>query len=1031
MKRILLSVLLTVNCFKAISQCNCTLPQSNGSILTENYNNAGNWVFTNNTQGSMSITGGTMFYNFPPGDNFNKASLAVPGLVANSQSFVAEASVAINPGGNSPGHFIMAFTANAADPLSDQNNNATNNDGIFVSLLKEGGVPSSNTCCTIPNAPNNRWQFNLNYKDGFNFNFTTQNNVINMDPINPFATYYVRLVRINCFAYMAVYSDPTFTTHIQGSPVCISIPNTVTNFGVLQQGVHTWAHQFRTVNMNVDNVMVSPYIGGCDLLGISFIQPNACAGEDVTITVTGAQANSSYLWSTGETTQTITVNPQVNTTYTVTVTTPEGCTTQVSQNIKVYPLPIATLGSNQTVCSPINLCTPYDPTYTYQWLTPGGCLYGNNCAQTCQSGNYCVTVTNTFGCSATDCADITVSSAPTGTLTYSPNNPCPGDSVNLGVLTACNNCTYQWSTGANTAGITVNPLVSTTYTVTITNTYGCSTVLTQLVTVDTNCLSVQFCRYIPDGFNGKPTRDRGESVIKTADGGIAMVGTLWQTVLDNDIYFVKYASDMTPQCSLRLGDLISGGFTSEYGFTVMEASDGIFYVAGTVVSGSGTDVMVVKLDLHNCATNPIVWSRTYGQSIYSESVAKMIEMPTASNNYQILLVGSATSTASTTYDMFALKIDNAGNYIDSRVYYPYGGNTTREFAHDVIRLSSNKYIIVGESIGGQTDNVLVLNISSDLTLTASALIDGGKNENAYGVVARGADIFVTGSTSNFNPPNRDVLVLKMNSSLFGVITGYIYRSYNNASQETGYSIKLTDSDRLIIAGSCSTSATTNKDGLLLNINPLNMTSGFWAKRSAQSGYYLYNDEFFDVAEIQTGNFVVTGYTGLTSTEEEIFIGKFDYLSSGTSECCLVNYPIQVSTYAPSVVIIDQKDITLTSTSQGVHRYYYNELYTCSQSSSFRMKGEKEMQNSDSPQGEVRIYPNPTTGVFRLMTSNLWNGAVKIQIFDASGRLVLLNKTFEKSTNEIELNAGNLKEGIYFVEVTTDSEKYRSKIAIQK
>lgn len=62
--------------------------------------------------------------------------------------------------------------------------------------------------------------------------------------------------------------------------------------------------------------------------------PNGCTNPpsnlnfgctDLTATSTGAQGTISYLWSTGETTQTINVCPLVTTTYTVTITDASGC----------------------------------------------------------------------------------------------------------------------------------------------------------------------------------------------------------------------------------------------------------------------------------------------------------------------------------------------------------------------------------------------------------------------------------------------------------------------------------------------------------------------------------------------------------------------------------------------------------------------------------------------------------------------------------------------------------------------------------
>src|SRR5262249_42148867 len=63
-----------------------------------------------------------------------------------------------------------------------------------------------------------------------------------------------------------------------------------------------------------------------------------CTGASATITGTGG---TSYLWSTGAVTASITVTPAVTTTYTVTVTNANGCTATTTRTITVNSLPTA------------------------------------------------------------------------------------------------------------------------------------------------------------------------------------------------------------------------------------------------------------------------------------------------------------------------------------------------------------------------------------------------------------------------------------------------------------------------------------------------------------------------------------------------------------------------------------------------------------------------------------------------------------------------------------------------------------------
>jgi hypothetical protein len=89
-----------------------------------------------------------------------------------------------------------------------------------------------------------------------------------------------------------------------------------------------------------------------------------CDGESIDLT---ASQSTGLLWSTGETTQTITVDQ--SDVYTLTYTAPNGCTSgQASITVVVNPLPIVTLGSYA------DICRDSDP-FTLSGGSPSGGVY--------------------------------------------------------------------------------------------------------------------------------------------------------------------------------------------------------------------------------------------------------------------------------------------------------------------------------------------------------------------------------------------------------------------------------------------------------------------------------------------------------------------------------------------------------------------------------------------------------------------------------------------------------------------------------
>jgi len=193
-----------------------------------------------------------------------------------------------------------------------------------------------------------------------------------------------------------------------------------------------------------------------------------CAGGNVTLTAP-ASFGYSYLWSTGATTQSITVSASGS--YSVTVTDASGCSaTSAPTVVTVDANPTASI----TASGPTTFCAGGNVTLT---ASSGSTYLWSNGATTqaitvSAGGNYSVTVTNASGCSATSAATaVTVTPNPTANITaYGSTTFCAGGNVTLAATSAAS---YLWSTGETTQSIVVG--TSGNYTVTVTNSSGCST----------------------------------------------------------------------------------------------------------------------------------------------------------------------------------------------------------------------------------------------------------------------------------------------------------------------------------------------------------------------------------------------------------------------------------------------------------------------------------------------------------------------------------------------------------------------------
>jgi PKD-like domain len=182
-----------------------------------------------------------------------------------------------------------------------------------------------------------------------------------------------------------------------------------------------------------------------------------CQGGSVTLT---ASVGSSYLWSTGATTQGITVNASGN--YSVTVTNANNCSaTSSATTIIVNSLPAADISaSGSTIfCQGGSVTLTASAGSSYLWST-GATTQATTLNA---SGNYSVTVTDLNGCPATSSATtVTVNPLPTPTISTSGTACANSNGVPYSVTNTAGS-SYVWAitggtqaSGTNTNSITVN-----------------------------------------------------------------------------------------------------------------------------------------------------------------------------------------------------------------------------------------------------------------------------------------------------------------------------------------------------------------------------------------------------------------------------------------------------------------------------------------------------------------------------------------------------------------------------------------------
>ncbi|PCH97183.1 MAG: hypothetical protein COB85_02875 [Bacteroidetes bacterium] len=191
-----------------------------------------------------------------------------------------------------------------------------------------------------------------------------------------------------------------------------------------------------------------------------------CEGDSVILTSSGAD---SYSWSPGDTTESLTID--TSGTYTVSVIDSNGCSgVSSAETVLVFanPTPTITASGPTTFCEGDSVTLTSSSASSYLWST-GDTTQSINVDS---SDYYYVTVTDSNSCSGSSTiTSVTVYPNPTSEISSSTSTTfCQGDSVTLSASTAYS---YMWSTGDTTQYLSTD--TNGTYTVTVTDSLGCST----------------------------------------------------------------------------------------------------------------------------------------------------------------------------------------------------------------------------------------------------------------------------------------------------------------------------------------------------------------------------------------------------------------------------------------------------------------------------------------------------------------------------------------------------------------------------
>ncbi len=222
---------------------------------------------------------------------------------------------------------------------------------------------------------------------------------------------------------------------------------------------------------------------------IANVSCNGGANGSASVTASGGTNPYSYIWNpSGQ--RNVTATGLSAGTYTVTITDAHGCTETTTA---VITQPLFTLSASARAVSNVSCngnangianvsVSGGTGPYYYRW-SPSS--QTNATATGLGAGTYTVSVTDANGCAMASTITITQPASLNLSISGAQQAICKGQPATIGAVISGGTLpyTYSWSNGSTSSSITITPLTTVIYTVTIIDANGCSETGTTTITV--------------------------------------------------------------------------------------------------------------------------------------------------------------------------------------------------------------------------------------------------------------------------------------------------------------------------------------------------------------------------------------------------------------------------------------------------------------------------------------------------------------------------------------------------------------------
>lgn len=785
------------------------------------------------------------------------------------------------------------------------------------------------------------------------------------------------------------------------------------------------------VNFDIDGdarTTVSPDIGAYEFISLSdfaFVTDTSILCNGGMVTLTGATDSSSNIWSTGDTTQSIQVSLAGS--YSVNIT---GVCGAFSDTIEVVNSSLAVsvqLSANISCfgasdASASALVSGGEAPYSYTWSTGATTSAISGLA----AGSYSVSITDALGCSVSDLLVITAPTQLMGSAVVDSLVTCNG-LMNGGMSTLVSGgsipYSYSWSNSATTGFI--SSLGAGTFSVTITDANGCSTIDAGAITEPAVLLSnanVDSTITCNGGSNGgisvlgiggtMPYSYAWSNGSNMASATSLVAGTYTVTVSDNngcvsiDSVAVNesIATSLTATTTANVlcngvntgeGNAVTTGGTAPYTYTW--SSGDVTAIITNLAAGTYT---VTSTDANGC------------MAIDSTLIIEPVALSVSLTGTDVTCVDGNDGEALTTVS-------------GGTAPYIYQWSTPSLAGAVVNGLSVGTYsVTISDANGclendsaliGETHALPVINLGADTSICSgdSLVLNGGNGLASY--------MWSTGETSS-------------------MIT---------ASTSGTYWVSITDlngcanQDTVALSNWSSLSLSTSKQDVRCQYE-----STGWVAVNVTGGTAPFTIIWNDILG-QTSDTA----TNLINGSYDVTVTDINGCMSDASATVGFNYALPVVDLGPDSDTICETYTYIISAGEGFSNYqwstgdssYYVEVATDGVYSVI-VTDDNGCENGDSivlvpgicvgiedinESIVMRFYPNPTTGHFQLQLEGLEGRDGELSILSLEGKVIFKEslENLPKTLNK-QMDLSSQAKGVYIVKLTTENNAFIERIILQ-